>query len=296
MPLLLLRGEHARAGIFAEAREHRFRPHEGRRHHKLIAENEAVEVEVVAVDLPAPRLIRRRIAEDADPVEPLAVFLGLAGDLQRVLVQPHDVARAAVARLAHAFPQQGKCGLALIVAQIGEADAVAHHPRMDVAPHPPRLVADRERCRLALRRGERGEEGARGFAARARARYRSFRWRTVPLQSRHPTQCRGRVRQAPPSRDRASAAAAAAIRTAGPPASAPGAVGRNALTHLPCSIPPNSIRLSSRSNAAMLACGNAIRLRHQRPSAKMLGGEISGGGEGWATSRQRRSGSDKWPR
>ena len=117
----------------------------------------------MAVDLPAPRLIRRRIAEDADPIEPLAVFLGLAGDLQRVLVEPHDVASATVSRIAHAFAQQGQCGFALIVTQIGEADAVTHHPRMDVAPHPPRLVADGETCRVALRRAERGEESARGL-------------------------------------------------------------------------------------------------------------------------------------
>src|SRR6516162_8553943 len=110
MPLLLFRRKHTCAGIFAEAREYRLGPHERWGHHELIAENKAVEVEVVAVDLPAPRLTCRRIAEDTDPIKPLAVFLGLARDLQRVFVQSHDVARAAVSRLTHAFPQQGECG------------------------------------------------------------------------------------------------------------------------------------------------------------------------------------------
>ena len=47
---------------------------------------------MMAVELPAPGLKRRRRAEDAEPVVPLAVFLGEPGELASMLVQLHDVA------------------------------------------------------------------------------------------------------------------------------------------------------------------------------------------------------------
>src|ERR1700686_1590277 len=102
------------------------------------------------VDLPSPGLVWRRRAEDADPIKPFAVLLGLAGDLEGVLVEPHYVARGLVSRGAHALAQQGKRGLALIMAEICQADSVAHQPRVNVRPLPPCLVADREAGDLAL--------------------------------------------------------------------------------------------------------------------------------------------------
>src|SRR5580704_3370495 len=75
--LLLLCREDAGSLVFAKACEHRLRAHEVGCQHKLIAEHEAIEVEVMTVDLPAPRLVRGRLAEEADPVEPFAVFLRL---------------------------------------------------------------------------------------------------------------------------------------------------------------------------------------------------------------------------
>jgi hypothetical protein len=67
--------------------EHRLRTHEVGREDELIAEYEAIDIEVVAVDLPTPRLARRGRAEGADPIEPLAVFLGLSGDLEGMAVE-----------------------------------------------------------------------------------------------------------------------------------------------------------------------------------------------------------------
>src|SRR5580704_10658130 len=127
----------------------------------------------MAVDLPAPGLAWRRRAEDADPIEPFAVLLRLAGDLEGVLVEPHDVAGGFISRGAHAFAQQGERGLALIMAEIGQADPMAHQPGMNVRPLPPRLVTDREASDLALFRAKRSNEQPRRFQQR-RERYASI--------------------------------------------------------------------------------------------------------------------------
>ena len=50
-------------------------PDEERRHHHLIAQHEVVDDGVMAVELPAPRLGRRRLAHHRDVVLPLAVLL-----------------------------------------------------------------------------------------------------------------------------------------------------------------------------------------------------------------------------
>src|SRR6516162_8011691 len=79
--LLLLCGEDACTGVSAKARKHRLRAHEVGRQDELIAQHEAIDIEMMAVNLPAPGLVRGGHAKDADPIEPLAVFLGLPGDL-----------------------------------------------------------------------------------------------------------------------------------------------------------------------------------------------------------------------
>src|SRR5215469_5685244 len=102
--LFLLGSEDARSGVLARARENWLGAHETGRQNELIAEGEAVDIQMMAVDLPAPGLLWRRRPEDADPIEPLAVFLSLAGNLEDVLVEPHDVSRGAIPRDAHRFP------------------------------------------------------------------------------------------------------------------------------------------------------------------------------------------------
>src|SRR6516165_1410148 len=102
--LFLLGGENARSGVLARARENWLGAHEAGCQNELIAEDEAVDIQMMAVDLPSPGLLWRRRPEDADPIEPLAVFLSLAGNLEDVLVEPHDVSRGAIPRDAHRFP------------------------------------------------------------------------------------------------------------------------------------------------------------------------------------------------
>src|SRR5439155_22745217 len=116
----------------------------------LIAEDEAIDDEVVSVDLPAPRPVERRYSHHAEPVEPLAV-LGLAPrDRQDEVVEPHDVARRPESVRAQALPQQGERPLALRRAHLVEREAVAHEIGMDVAPPPPRVALQREERALPL--------------------------------------------------------------------------------------------------------------------------------------------------
>src|SRR5260370_26274688 len=85
-------------------------------------------------ELPAPGLGRRRRAEDAEPVVPLAVFLGESGELASMLVQLHHVARGLESAGAQHAAHQCKCSLALRGSKLVEAQAVAHQERMHIGP------------------------------------------------------------------------------------------------------------------------------------------------------------------
>src|SRR5205807_3361324 len=61
----------------------------------VVAEHEAVDVQVMTVELPAPGLVRRRRAEDRDEVVPLAELGRAGGEDSQQAVDPHDVARLA---------------------------------------------------------------------------------------------------------------------------------------------------------------------------------------------------------
>jgi hypothetical protein len=87
-----------------------------------------------------------------------------------VLIEPHDVAGGLVSGDAHAFAQQGERGLALLMAEIGQADSVAHQPGMNVRPLPPRFVIYRETGDLALFRAKRSNARPRRFQ-QGRERY-----------------------------------------------------------------------------------------------------------------------------
>ena len=136
-PLVLLGLQDARALVDARLGHDRLGAHEHGRDDDLIAEDEAVDDQVVAVDLPAPGLGLRWLPEHADEVHPLAVLGPAAGDLADRVVQPHDVARGAEAARAERLLDQAQCSLALLVGQVFQQHAVAHQERVDVPPPPP---------------------------------------------------------------------------------------------------------------------------------------------------------------
>lgn len=82
--------------MFSELGEDRFGPPEIWRHHHLVAIDEAVDDQVMTVDLPSPGLGRRRLAENANLVIPLVEFIRAAGNFTGVMVQLHDIARGLV--------------------------------------------------------------------------------------------------------------------------------------------------------------------------------------------------------
>src|SRR4029079_14584065 len=71
--------EHTDAGVLAGRGVCWLRAHEYRRHDDLVADDQAVDDQVMSVDLPAPGLGRGRRAKDADPVRPLAELDVAAG-------------------------------------------------------------------------------------------------------------------------------------------------------------------------------------------------------------------------
>ncbi len=150
----------ADAGVLAGRCDHGLGAQEGRREHELVAEHEAVQVDVVPVELPAPGLGRRGRAEDAEEVDPLAVLVRRAGDLADREVEAHAVARALVAGFAHAGVHERQRRVALRLAQVFQHEAVAEHERADVEPLLPLDGVDVEADRLALLRAERREEGS----------------------------------------------------------------------------------------------------------------------------------------
>src|SRR5262249_45196838 len=124
-------------------------------------QHKAVDVEVMPVDLPAPRVAWRGGAKRADPIKPFSVFVGLAGDLKGVLIEPHDIAGARVPRRAHGFAQKTERGLALILLEVGKANAMPHEPGVNVGPFSPCQIVDRERRSPALFFCQLCKEGAR---------------------------------------------------------------------------------------------------------------------------------------
>ena len=68
----LLGAEDHRAGQWTVEHVARFRAHEARREHELIADDRAVDAQVMTVDLPRPRPFGARLTENRQEVRPLA--------------------------------------------------------------------------------------------------------------------------------------------------------------------------------------------------------------------------------
>jgi hypothetical protein len=115
---------------------------ERRRHDDLIAEHEIVDDEMMAVELPAPRLGRRRRAHHCDPVQPLVVLDEVVVvELAERAIQLHDVAAQLQPLRAQRGAHQPEGGFALCFAHLVEADALAH-VEADVHPLAPFDVID----------------------------------------------------------------------------------------------------------------------------------------------------------
>ena len=155
----------SRALIRARRGQDRFRPREVRGHDHLVAEDEVVDDGVMAVELPAPRLGGRGLAQHRDEVQPFAQKLMIVRELGQRFVQAHDVARELQPLRAERRAHEAEGRLALRLGHLLEADALAH---VEVLVHPfaPFGIVDGKQRPGALLGGEDGEELLRRLADR----------------------------------------------------------------------------------------------------------------------------------
>jgi hypothetical protein len=90
-PLIPLGFEYPDPCILASLSHHRLGAHKIRREHDLVAENKAINDEVVAVDLAAPGLGRGWSAHNAHPVIPLVILFDAPCDgVRAIIFWPQD--------------------------------------------------------------------------------------------------------------------------------------------------------------------------------------------------------------
>jgi hypothetical protein len=118
--------------------------HEGRGEDHVVAEHEAVDVQVMTVELPAPGLVRRRRAEDRDEVVPLAELGRAGGEDSQQAVDPHDVARLVEPSRRQRRPDHVESEPALLRAEVAQHEPMTEHVRVGVEPGPPLLGRHRE--------------------------------------------------------------------------------------------------------------------------------------------------------
>src|SRR5690242_5010797 len=122
------------------------------------------------VDLPAPRLARRWLAENTDPIKILSEFLGKTGQFGKMFVKPHRVARGYVGAGSDPGAQNRVGQFALRDSELDQTKAMTHKIAVNVAPGAPDLAADIETHGIALALVERCEEIRRGINEGLRTR------------------------------------------------------------------------------------------------------------------------------
>jgi hypothetical protein len=165
----LLRCEHHRSGEWPFVDVARLGAHERGGEHHLVADDGAVEAEVVAVDLPRPRLAAGRVAEDRHEVGPLTELIWAVGHVSQELVETHDVARLGEPPVRQRCPQQVQAKLALVGRQILQHHPVPEDVGVDVEPGAALLGIEGKHGPATPIGVERPEKGARGLGDRRRA-------------------------------------------------------------------------------------------------------------------------------
>ena len=162
----LLGGENHRARQRAAEDLARFGAHEGRGEHQLVANDGAVEAQVVAVDLPGPGPLLAGFSEEGQEVQPLRVFIRPARHLTEQPVQPHDVADLGEAPGRQAGLHQAKAKPTRRRWEILQHHAVTKNEGVGVQPLAALGRIEREHRPLALLAAERAHKRGRGFGDR----------------------------------------------------------------------------------------------------------------------------------
>lgn len=130
--------------VLSGARDHRFRAEEGGGQDHLVPDEDAVDVHVVSVELPAPGAAVLGIPVEGEPVQPLVQPVRVVAQLTDGEVEAHQVDRLAVPLSAEALLNDGQGSPASRLVELLQADAVAQEVAGAVVPVAPAHVVHRE--------------------------------------------------------------------------------------------------------------------------------------------------------
>src|SRR5215475_12390638 len=136
----------------------RLRTQESRSHDHPVAQDEIINIEMMAIDLPAPGFGVGRLPHNAYPIEIFTVFCESSRHFHDGLIESHDIARGLKSLGTQALSEHRKGAIALRIGHFKERHAVTHQRRMDIAPSTPLDRIDREESFRALLRAERAEK------------------------------------------------------------------------------------------------------------------------------------------
>ena len=149
-PLALLVLEQGGAGKRAGVGKGGLRAQERRGQYHLAVDDEAVDREMVAEQLPAPRVARMRLAEQTEGVGPFAEHGRTADEIAEEAIETHHRARGLVALRAQARAQHVHHRGLDAFRDLVEAQAVVLDIELGVLPMPPLLGTDRKAHARAL--------------------------------------------------------------------------------------------------------------------------------------------------
>ena len=130
----LLDIEHSNSGETTGSTFARLGTHEGRGHRQLVADDGAIDRQMVPVELESPRRVRRRHTEEGHEIWPFAVIIRPAGHLSEQVVESHDVASLRIATSRQRDAEQVEECIPLNGRQFLEHDPVPIHVDVWVEP------------------------------------------------------------------------------------------------------------------------------------------------------------------
>ena len=148
---VVLRAKDAPAGVGSVPDFVRIRAHESGGHGHMLVHNSEIQREMMAVQLPAPGILRRRFPKERDPVEMEAehrlLRTGLAGQVEEDFIELHDAAGFEIPLAAEPGLDQVMCLDPLVGGKFAEADPLSRVQGMgQVAPvFPFRMVQGEDR-------------------------------------------------------------------------------------------------------------------------------------------------------
>ncbi len=143
--------EHSNSGETTSSTFARLGTHEDRRHRHFVADDDAIDGQMVPVELESPRHIRSRHAKEGHEIWPFAEIICPASQLCKQIVEAHDVASLRIAPSRQRDAEQVEECVPLKGRQFLEHDPVSIHVDVWVEPCPP-LVRLKRKAQARARR------------------------------------------------------------------------------------------------------------------------------------------------